>query len=53
MFQQSTAAGLYCKFSFAYNEVFYHTILSKDNILYAVLHYIGATENAPKYKYKG
>ena len=52
-FKEYAATGPYYKHVFAYNEVFYRTFLQKDNILYAVLQYIGPTENAPKYKYKG
>jgi hypothetical protein len=51
-FKEFDATGPYYKFVSAYNEVFYCTILLKDNILYAILQYISPTENASKYKYK-
>jgi hypothetical protein len=42
-----------CQFVFALNEVFFLRFQAKiDNILYAVVQYIGPPENATNYKYK-
>jgi len=42
----------YFRFIFAYNEIFCSLFLEKDDIFYAVLLYVGPSENAAKYKYK-
>jgi hypothetical protein len=49
-YKEFAATGPYYKCVFAYNEVFCHTVLLKDNVLCAVLQCIGLTENAPKYE---
>jgi len=40
------------RFIFAYNEIFFSLFLTKNSIFYAVLLYVGPSENAAKYKYK-
>jgi len=40
------------RFIFAYNEIFISLFLTKNSIFYAVLLYVGPSENAAKYKYK-
>jgi len=40
------------RFIFAYNEIFCSLFLGKRSIFYAVLLYVGPSENAAKYKYK-
>ena len=40
------------RFIFAYNEIFFSLFLTKNSIFYAVLLYVGPSENAAKYKHK-
>ena len=42
----------YFRFMFAYSEIFFSLFLTKNSIFYAVLLYVGPSENAAKYKYK-
>jgi len=37
---------------FAYSEIFFSLFLTKNSIFYAVLLYVGPSENAAKYKHK-
>jgi hypothetical protein len=47
----NTQSKLFC-FIFAYNEIFFSLFEEKDNMLYAVVLYVGPAKNAAKYKYK-
>jgi len=42
----------YFRFIFAYNEIFCSLFLERNDIFYAVLLYVGPSENAAKYKYR-
>jgi hypothetical protein len=44
--------GIYFKFIFAFNEVFFQRFVRRGDMFYVSVYYIGHTENAGKYQYK-